>query len=118
MKQQLENITKKINKLNPDIIIFTGDLLDKNISLTENTEKEEVTTNKETIVKEDTSNKEQEKEINIPFINYFLLFRSNWVIKFLFSLYYYIISNFNSYKAFIWIIFLSFLIMFLCFNCI
>lgn len=42
-KKQLETITKKINELNPDIIVFTGDLLDKNISLTESTEKELIT---------------------------------------------------------------------------
>jgi len=42
-KKQLERITNKINELKPDIIVFTGDLLDKNISLTQNTE-EELTT--------------------------------------------------------------------------
>ena len=36
-------IASKINELKPDIIVFTGDLLDKNISLTQNTE-EELTT--------------------------------------------------------------------------
>ena len=42
-KKQLERIANKINELKPDIIVFTGDLLDKNISLTQNTE-EELTT--------------------------------------------------------------------------
>lgn len=42
-KKQLEKITKKINELNPDIIVFTGDLLDKNISLTKSTEEELIT---------------------------------------------------------------------------
>lgn len=42
-KKQLERIASKINELKPDIIVFTGDLLDKNISLTQNTE-EELTT--------------------------------------------------------------------------
>ncbi len=42
-KKQLEKIVNKINELKPDIILFTGDLLDKNISLTE-TSKEELTT--------------------------------------------------------------------------
>ncbi|MGN1371138.1 MAG: metallophosphoesterase [Candidatus Coprovivens sp.] len=30
-KKQLDKIVKKINELNPDIIVFTGDLIDKNI---------------------------------------------------------------------------------------
>ena len=42
-KKQLERIANKINELKLDIIVFTGDLLDKNISLTQNT-KEELTT--------------------------------------------------------------------------
>lgn len=42
-KKQLERIINKINDLKPDIIIFTGDLLDKNIELTKETE-EELTT--------------------------------------------------------------------------
>lgn len=42
-KKQLEKITNKINELKPDIIVFTGDLLDKNINLTKNTEKELIT---------------------------------------------------------------------------
>lgn len=39
-KKQLEKIVKKINKLKPDIIFFTGNLIDKNITTTENIEKE------------------------------------------------------------------------------
>lgn len=39
-KKYLERLSKKINELKPDIIVFTGDLLDKNISLTETSEKE------------------------------------------------------------------------------
>lgn len=42
-KNQLEKIVNKVNELKPDIIVFTGDLLDKNISLTENTEEELIT---------------------------------------------------------------------------
>ena len=42
-KKQLETITNKINELKPDIIVFTGDLLDKNISLTQNSEEELIT---------------------------------------------------------------------------
>ena len=34
-KNQLKNIVNKINNLKPDIIVFTGDLLDNNIVLTE-----------------------------------------------------------------------------------
>lgn len=34
-KKQLQKIIKKINELNPDIIFFTGDLINKNISTTE-----------------------------------------------------------------------------------
>lgn len=35
-KKQLKNITKKINLINPDIVVFTGDLLNKNIVYTDN----------------------------------------------------------------------------------
>lgn len=42
-KKQLERISNKINEIKPDIIVFTGDLLDKNISLTQNTEEELIT---------------------------------------------------------------------------
>ncbi len=34
-KKQLTKIVTKVNNLKPDIIVFTGDLIDKNISLTE-----------------------------------------------------------------------------------
>lgn len=40
-KHQLKKIVEKINNLKPDIVVFTGDLLDKNIELTE-TSKEEL----------------------------------------------------------------------------
>jgi len=33
-KKQLENIIKEINKLRPDIVVFTGDLIDKDVTLT------------------------------------------------------------------------------------
>ena len=33
-KKQLDKIVKKVNELKPDIIFFTGDLIDKNIVLT------------------------------------------------------------------------------------
>lgn len=39
-KKQLDNIVKKINELKPDIIIFTGDLIDKNITPTEDIKNE------------------------------------------------------------------------------
>lgn len=39
-KKQLDKIVTKINDLNPDIIVFTGNLIDKNITLTENIEQE------------------------------------------------------------------------------
>lgn len=39
-KQYLERLTNKINELKPDIIVFTGDLLDQNVSLTETSEEE------------------------------------------------------------------------------
>ena len=39
-KKELDNITEKINNLKPDIIFFTGDLLDKNITITEEIKKE------------------------------------------------------------------------------
>lgn len=42
-KKQLEKIVNKVNELKPDIIVFTGDLLDKNISLTETSEEELIT---------------------------------------------------------------------------
>lgn len=42
-KTELERIVNKINSLKPDIIIFTGDLLDQNISLTKTTEEELIT---------------------------------------------------------------------------
>lgn len=42
-KKQLEKITKRINELKPDIIVFTGDLIDKNISLTKKIEEELIT---------------------------------------------------------------------------
>ncbi len=42
-KKELERIINKINNLKPDIIIFTGDLLDQNISLTKTTEEELIT---------------------------------------------------------------------------
>lgn len=32
-EKELENIVKKINKINPDIVFFTGDLFDKNIKV-------------------------------------------------------------------------------------
>lgn len=34
-KKKLENLTNKINSINPDIVIFTGDLIDKNYTPTE-----------------------------------------------------------------------------------
>ena len=39
-KNQLDNIVSKINKQKPDIIIFTGDLIDKNITPTKEIKKE------------------------------------------------------------------------------
>ena len=39
-KKQLTNIVNKINNLKPDIIFFTGDLLDKNITITKEIKKE------------------------------------------------------------------------------
>lgn len=39
-KDQLNKIVKDINKLKPDIILFTGDLIDKNISPTEDIKNE------------------------------------------------------------------------------
>lgn len=39
-KKQLDNIVNKINELKPDIIIFTGDLIDKNITPTEDIKNE------------------------------------------------------------------------------
>ena len=39
-KEQLNKIVKNINILKPDIIVFTGDLIDKNISPTEDIKKE------------------------------------------------------------------------------
>ncbi len=38
--KQLEKIINKVNKLKPDIIFFTGDLIDKNISLTDDIKNE------------------------------------------------------------------------------
>lgn len=39
-KKQLDNIVKKINNLKPDIIFFTGDLIDKNIKIDKETTNE------------------------------------------------------------------------------
>ncbi len=39
-KKQLDKIVTKINELKPDLIIFTGDLIDKNITPTEDIKKE------------------------------------------------------------------------------
>ena len=39
-KKQLDKIVKKVNELKPDIIFFTGDLIDKNIVPTEEIQKE------------------------------------------------------------------------------
>ena len=39
-KKQLTKIVNKINELNPDIVVFTGDLIDKNIITTEDIQKE------------------------------------------------------------------------------
>mgnify|MGYP003298581570 CR=1 FL=1 len=39
-KKQLDNIVEKINNLKPDIIFFTGDLIDKNIKLDKETTNE------------------------------------------------------------------------------
>ncbi|MBQ4031095.1 MAG: metallophosphoesterase [Bacilli bacterium] len=39
-KKQLDKIVKRINELNPDIIFFTGDLIDKNIVPTETIQEE------------------------------------------------------------------------------
>lgn len=39
-QNQLDKIVTKINNLKPDVIIFTGDLIDKNITLTKEIEKE------------------------------------------------------------------------------
>lgn len=39
-KKQLDKIVEKINELKPDIIFFTGDLVDNNISMTDDIEKE------------------------------------------------------------------------------
>lgn len=39
-KKQLDKIVNQVNELKPDILFFTGDLLDKNITLTEDTKKE------------------------------------------------------------------------------
>ena len=39
-KKQLDKVVKKINELKPDIIFFTGDLIDKNIVPTESIQKE------------------------------------------------------------------------------
>lgn len=33
-EKELENIVKQINKLNPDIVLFTGDLIDKDVTTT------------------------------------------------------------------------------------
>lgn len=35
-KKELEELVNKVNRLNPDIIVFTGDLIDKDTTLTEN----------------------------------------------------------------------------------
>lgn len=42
-ESELKKIIKKINNLKPDIIFFTGDLLDKNITITEETKNELIT---------------------------------------------------------------------------
>ncbi len=39
-KKELNNIVKKINSLKPDIVVFTGDLLDNNIEMPKNYEKD------------------------------------------------------------------------------
>lgn len=39
-KEQLNKVVKKINNLNPDIIMFTGNLIDNNITITESIETE------------------------------------------------------------------------------
>lgn len=41
--KKLNQIVNKINKLNPDIIFFTGDLINKNIIINEETQKEIIT---------------------------------------------------------------------------
>ena len=46
-KKEIKNLTKEINKLKPDIVIFTGDLVDKNYKLNDN--------EKENIIKEFSS---------------------------------------------------------------
>lgn len=38
-EKELEKVVNKINDLNPDIVIFTGDLFDKNIKINEDTQK-------------------------------------------------------------------------------
>lgn len=43
-KEELENIVKKINILKPDIVVLTGDLLDENIEMPKNYEKELIKT--------------------------------------------------------------------------
>lgn len=42
-KNQLRKIIEKVNELKPDIIVFTGDLQDKDVTLTETTEEELIT---------------------------------------------------------------------------
>ncbi len=42
-KKELNKIVKKINKLKPDIIVFTGDLIDNNISINDNIKEEVIT---------------------------------------------------------------------------
>lgn len=46
-KKELKRIVKNINSLKPDIILFTGDLIDKNITITENIKKELINTLKD-----------------------------------------------------------------------
>ena len=43
-KKELENIVKKTNILNPDIVVLTGDLLDENIEMPKNYEKDLIST--------------------------------------------------------------------------
>ena len=38
--KELNNMVKKINELKPDIILFTGDLIDKNININDTTKEE------------------------------------------------------------------------------
>ncbi len=42
-KKQLDRVIKKINQINPDIIFFTGDLVDKNIVITDTIKQEIIT---------------------------------------------------------------------------